>query len=35
MALVNVFGGIFHFKQTVKMVQPNRTVMKLLFGALE
>lgn len=35
MALVNVFSGIFCFKQTVKIVQSDRTVVKLFFGALE
>lgn len=35
MALVNVFGGIFSFKQTVKIVQPDKTVVKLHFGTVE
>lgn len=35
MALVNIFGGIFSFKQRVKIVQTDRTVVKLHFGIVE
>lgn len=33
--LVSVRGGLFHSKQIVTLLQPDRTVVKLLFGALE
>lgn len=35
MALVNGFGGMFSFKQTVKIAQPDRTVVKLHFCTVE
>lgn len=35
MAPVNGFGGIFSFKQTVKIEQPDRTMIKLHFGNVE
>lgn len=36
MVLINIFGGIFNFKQTIKIAQLEGSLeVKLLFGTLE